>query len=458
MPGWTTVVGLFRRRRSGFAAAMLAAHLASIAAASATAQEDAFAADFRQGMEARAAGTPAVAIDRFEAALMSRPGDAETLFFLGLSYIEADRLAEAEVALSQGVRQAPEYADIHLALARVISYRGAFDEAESIVDQVLASAPGNAEALVLKGRLAFYDGDLGGAALAFDEALAIAPNSFDGWVGRGDVAEAAGDFDRAAEAWRRALIIDPRADGPGARLDALAGRQAAPRWRLDTTLSYSDIGPGDRQPWREAFAQLNRSLDDRTNVRVRVELSERYGLTDTYIEAGVDRRFDWGGVYAAVGGTPNADFREQAAVRAGLALRLGDPGAALENTLALVDGSVARYSTGTVNTVKPGVQHYLLDGRLWITGQAINTINEVGDYQSGWALRADAAITDAATLYAGYADSPETILNQTVRTGSYTAGAVVSLGERLGVRVDLLDERREGYERRSLSLSLSVGF
>ena len=457
MPGPIAAVGPVRHR-SCMAAGVLAMLAATFAADPLAAQDDEFAARFRQGVEARAAGVSSDAIVSFEAALAARPGDAETLYFLGLSYIEAGRLAEAETALSQAAGAAPDYLDVSLALARVISYRGAFEEAGSIVDRVLADAPDHVEALVLRGRLAFYRGDQAAASTDIDRALAIDPGSFDGWVARGDVAQATGDTVRATDAWRRALAIQPDATEPRARLEAVAARRDAPRWRLDTGFSYSEIGPGDRQPWREVFAQLNRSVDETSSLRIRVELSERFGVTDTFVEAGFDRRFDWGGLYASAGGTPNADFREQVALRAGLALRLGDVGEALADTLALVDASVARYSTGTVNTVKPGLQHYLLDGRLWLTGQAINTINENGDYQSGWALRADAAIGDVTTLYAGYADSPETILNQTVRTDSISAGAVVSLGEGRGVRLDLLEERRQGYRRRSFSLGLSVAF
>lgn len=101
-----------------------------------------------------------------------------------------------------------------------------------------------------------------------------------------------------------------------------------------------------------------------STVHLRAEVSERFGQYDTYLETGLDHRFsEWLSAYLYGAGTPSADFRERWAVLGGAAARLWPGGNTVGATVATLDLKRAGYRTGNVDTLKPGLQQYALDGR-----------------------------------------------------------------------------------------------
>lgn len=151
------------------------------------------------------------------------------------------------------------------------------------------------------------------------------------------------------------------ADARAARDRIARLRADGATWRLDVSTGYSKLSQG-LDPWREAVVSVSR----RTAWGVvggTIEQAERFGRTDPYVEARLDRTIGRGLVYGALGGTPDADFRPEIALQAGGQIPIGDQGLA-----ATLDAGLARYAVGAVTTLQPGVDYATPDGRLILGG------------------------------------------------------------------------------------------
>ncbi|HVA13030.1 MAG TPA: YaiO family outer membrane beta-barrel protein [Stellaceae bacterium] len=413
---------------------------------------------YRDGVAAKTAGDFATAERDLEAARRTEPENADVLLQLGLVLGFTHHYGEARTVLEQGLRIAPSYVDLRLGLARVKSFSGDFGSAEADVDRVLAQQPDNEQALALAGRIAFYRKDLALARQRFAAALAKAPNDPDVLMGLGDVRSAEGDDAGARALYRRALAQAPNSE-------ELAERLARPphtlyRWQLDASFAYTALSREPQKDWKESFDQLNYHLSAATTLHGRIEESERFGQYDTYLEAGIDQRFGDGATgYVYAGGTPVAHFRERVTGMTGGTLRLTRGGDAVGTTLATIDGKFSSYSSGDVETVKPGLQQFLFSNRLWATAQAIVTRDENGHFLQGWLAKLDGTATDRLHLYVGVSSAPETSDDVTAETRSAFGGAIYDLTDALALRIDYVHEdRRHSYIRNAAVLGISVKF
>ena len=436
----------------------LAGLLLLTAAQSAAAAELSAETLYRDGIAAKAAGDLAAAERDFERALALQPRDVDIMVQLGLVYGAEGRYAEARALLARAGQLAPRDLDVQTALAHVESYAGNYAAAQAAVDAVLAQQPQNVEALTLAGRLAYYRKDYDSARRRFEAALAVGPNDPDALVGLGDALRASGDEDAAEAAYRKAA-----AAAPGSReiAERLARKPPAPRhWRLDTAFSYSRLSRVPSPDWKETFDQLGYAFDSGDFVHGRVEASERFGKYDAYLEGGLDHRFDERlSGYAYVGGTPAAHFREHVAGLGGGAYKALDGDDIVNATVLTFDGKVADYSTGDVETIRPGIQQYFLKGRFWGTAQSITIRDENGHMQQGWLLRGDVIPVEGLGVFVGLAEAPETSDNVTARTRSQFAGAAVELTDDLVLRLDYLrEDRAHSYLRQAVTLGLTAKF
>lgn len=417
-----------------------------------------FDALYREGQKARAAGDAERAIARFEAARSLQPRNADVLLALGVLYSWQKRYDEAETALRAAIGAAPEYLDVRIALARLFGWQRKFDAAEAELDFVLSRRPGHPEALRVRGRNAYYRNDLDVAETAFRTVLRGAPEDYDALLGLGDVLRAKGDVGGARRAYGRAARVRPGDEVAQDRMKAL--ENASHRWTVSTAFTYSHIERADRDPWREGMVEVVHAVLPTTSLRARTEISERFGLIDTYTEGAVDHRFaDWlaGGIGAA--GTPNADFRERWAVFGNASARLNKGCSSFGATVLLFDYRHGAYATGGVDTLKPGLQQYFWNGRFWLTGRAINIWDENGDYQPGWEARVDVQPVGPLSAYAGLAESPETQENVTVKTFTLFGGVRYAFSDRFAMRFDYAHEDREdAYIRHVFNLGLTVRF
>ena len=316
------------------------------------------------------------------------------------------------------------------------------------LEQVLAARPDDVDARLNLGLALLALGRLDEAEAALRRVTRETPAYADAWVGLARIEQRRG---KLADA--RALMEEASRRGPD-NPDVVALRRAlesGPAWRVDISGARSRLS-GDLPDWTEVRLSMSRRLDDLWSAGWAVEATERFDQSDTYLEARLDRRFDGGAAYAAVGGAPDADYRPEIAVAAGGQARLA-PGLAVT-----LDASLARYPTGTVTGLHPGIVKDLAGGRMEVSARWINVWDENGDYRSGYTATARWQAVDRLALRLGYADAPESSDGTTVEVSSWNVGADIGLTDRLMLRVGYLSEDREAYDREELSLGLGLRF
>ena len=414
---------------------------------------------YDQAVAARNRGDFAGAIDKLEAARRIDRNNLEVLTLLGMVYGFAGRYDDAEKVLEQAHRQAPKDGDIVLALARIKAYRHDFAGAERDVQSVLKAQPRNGDALALSGRLAYYQGALPRAEQQFRAALAENPNDLESLLGLGDVKAAQGDQAGARALYDRAHALAPDSPDVAERLARKDG-PAAPRFRLDSLLSWSHFARRPVQPWYESFNQLTHHVVPGTDVHGRADVSKRFGTIDAYYEAGVDQRFGEAvSGYLYGGGTPNAHFRERWTVLGGGSVRLSKGGDTIGGTLLTLDAKDSLYRTGFVRMASPGLQQYFFSGRVWLTGKQISSWVAGGHYLGGYFTRADWMVIDTVTVYGGYARAPETENNVTAQTKSAFGGVAWDVSPAVTLHLDYVhDDRQNGYIRHAVTFGAGVKF
>jgi len=394
----------------------------------------AMAADFdtlmREALAARAGGNFAAAEAGLKAALKMRPEDRGALLHLGLVQGFQGHNDEALATVQRGLALAPADFDLRLAAARIKGWMGRHDEAAAEVEILLGDFPGNVEAINLRGRLALYRGDASAAKAAFAEALNLAPGNAEAERGMDD-AEAA--------------------------LSAVAGRG-----RVALGYSHSMFSRSANRDWREAEADGSFDVDGDTRLLGRVQVSRRFGLTDTYLRGGIEQRVRPDlRLRLQVGATPDADFLARWTAEAGAALQLWGGGSVVGPTEVFADVKNSHYGTGDVHTLDPGVQQYLFGGRAWLTARWLNSFDAKAENQraAGWSLRADWQAYDRLRLFGGRAEAPETELGTTVETRSSFAGVVFGLMPDVDLTVSYShDNRKNTYIRDVVSATIGYRF
>ena len=124
-----------------------------------------------------------------------------------------------------------------------------------------------------------------------------------------------------------------------------------------------------------------------------------------------------------------------------------------------LDGRQARYRAGDIQTLNPGIEQYLADGRVWLTGRWINIFDENGSRQSGWFVRGDVQVSPKIRLFAGASDAPDTSEGVVVETFNLFGGLVLDVGTGRTLRLSLAHEDREtGADRLQIGLGMGVRF
>ncbi|HEX8580085.1 MAG TPA: YaiO family outer membrane beta-barrel protein [Allosphingosinicella sp.] len=351
----------------------------------------------------------------------------------------------------------PEASAPTSAYEQAVAARQAGDNgrAISLLRQVVATEPANADAHLQLGLALLAAGDLKAAEASFRRTLEIAPAYEDARIGLARVAQRRGDLSAA-----RTLLgpVNPaNRDAADLRASLEASDTAGYRWQLNLDGSYSAL-EGDAQPdWREGVAQLRYQLDAGTALGATVEVSRRFGRTDTYGELRLDRRLAGGnGFYLLAGATPGADFRPEWQIGGGGTLRLRG---GANPTALTIDARQARFQSGNIQTVTPGVEQYLAGGRAWATARWINIFDENGTRRSGWLGRGDYMATERLRLFAGIADAPDVSEGVVVDTFSLFGGLSYDVDDRRTLRLSLAHEDREqGSDRLQIGLGLGWRF
>lgn len=385
---------------------------------------------YDSAMTARAAGNFAAAEAALKQALALRPGDARAVLQLGLVQGFQRQYAEALQTIRGGLAAAPGDFDLRLAEARVLGWMGDNAGAAAKVDDLLAEFPGNVEALNLKGRLALYRADPAAAEAAFAEVLRREPGNEEAARGLADARK--------------------------------ASAEAAPTTRLSIGYTQSRFARSQNADWREVEADLVFDLDEATRLLAYTQVSNRFGSTDTYVRAGIERRLGPDLlVRVQAGATPGADFLPRWTAEAGADYRVSEGTGTFGPTDALIDLKQRHYSTGDIRNVDPGIRQYFLDGRVWLTGRWINSfdVNAGNKRLTGWSARADWQASDRLRLFAGRSNAPETEQGATVDTVSTFGGVVVEMTPLADLSVAYThDNRQNSYLRDAVSATIGYRF
>lgn len=325
---------------------------------------------------------------------------------------------------------------------------GRYEATVEKLDRVLRARPGDVDARLNRG-LALLALDRPAEAEAdFLAVLYAAPDYVDARIGLARAAQRRGDLVQAEVEAGRALAAAP--DRPDVR--ALRQTLGLPAlWRVDFDLSRSRLSAG-LPDWSEARLGVVRTPNARWSVGGAAEWTERFGQDDVFLEGRLDRRLGAGGVYVALGAAVEADYRPEVSLRAGADIPL------TAGISATLDASAARFASGTVNSLQPGLAAELADGRLRLAARWINLWDETDRRRDGYAVSVQWAAADRVRFRLDRADAPETSEGVTVDVSAASLAAEVDLNDRTSLRFGVLKEDRGVYDREAISLGLGWRF
>lgn len=355
-----------------------------------------------------------------------------------LAALPAAAMAQASSDLERGVQLRRE---------------GHADQAVLTLQAATRAHPEDADAWLNLG-LAYADTNhLTEAEAALDRAQILSPNYLDVQIARARVAYFRQD---PAEAQRRlATVLAAQPDN--AEAQALSRQLAAARaagvapWRVDLTYTHGRLGKGlpDSQ---ETTAAVTRRFGNGLVVGGALDRVRQFGRSDTYQELTLANRR----AYVAVGGTSNAHFRPQWAVRGGV---YGDPLTWGGWTVQpLVDAGWSRYPLGDVRSVTPGLDvahgQTLLVGLRWI-----NVVDEADKYLGGYSLRGQwRPAGSPIALEGGWSDAPESNEGATVRVKTSSVGLAWDLTPDFTLRLTGNHQARRAYDRDDVTFGVTRRF
>lgn len=268
---------MFSRLRSHAALFALAAILALVCAASATAQDtDEFgdaAADpvklFDRGQESHARKEFEQAIELYDEALKLRPEFPEAEFQKAVALVALKRLPDAEKSFRRAIALRPTWslppATLGLLLARTA---GREREAEPLLRRALELDPKNLTATIALAELHTVRGDATEGVVLWRRATEIKADDASLWVARGRAERAAKDAQAALKSFGRALAVEPsNVEARLARADILieGGEKSL---ALEDVRALEESSKSD---WKLAIAIANRfGLADRREDARRV--------------------------------------------------------------------------------------------------------------------------------------------------------------------------------------------
>ncbi len=321
-----------------------------------------------------------------------------------------------------------------------------------LLNALVADEPRNADAQLQLGLAQLSLGALGEAEAAFRRTLSIAPDYADARIGLARVAQRRGDLKGARAELDSVDLANIEAAEMRRQLNP-AQEKPGYRWRADLDGGYSRLS-GPQPDWKEASARLAYIVSPGTEVSAGAEFARRFNRDDIFGEIRLDRRVSPGTSFnVRAGGTPNADFRPKWQIGAGADFRLA-PGP--RATVLTIDAAQARYRSGDIQTLTPGIDQYMAGGRVWLSARWINIFQD-GDHQDGWLGRATFQANEKLRLFAGAADAPDTDEGVVVETFGVFGGVSYDVSDRMNIRASLAHEdRKTGADR--LNFGLGAGW
>jgi tetratricopeptide (TPR) repeat protein len=196
------------------------------------------------GLVAFARGDKDAAEKHFKAALALNEELAEAHLNLGTIYFERDELDEAMTRFRQALAIDPGFGGARRMVGATLLKQGKFEEARWELSKLTEIEPRDARAHALYAQVLVGLGHIASAEAAAQRALALDPNNADAHRARGMILEKRGDFATAAEEFRAALRADQGSvDDRLSLVRTLMAANKLPDAELEVQ-SLEKLGPG----------------------------------------------------------------------------------------------------------------------------------------------------------------------------------------------------------------------
>lgn len=383
---------------------------------------------------------------------------SEAAYLLALVIAFQDRYAEAIVILDDALVDYPQDNNLLLAKARVRSYQGLLQEAEMLAQAVLDEEPGNLEARNLTGRIALYQRRPAYARDRFTEVLDTQPDDLEALTGLYDAELALGNREDASEILARAALLAPQ------HIDVLSRQGAAampglPRhtWITGYERSRTDTAS---QRWNDRFVEYRHRYDLNSEQSLRLSHNHRFGEHDTSIDTSLLLRQQSSiPLELGISHTPNAHFSADYSVRASAGFRVHEGTDSIGSTAMTVSAQTAKYSTGNIERLNIGAEHYLRNVDAWVTAGGGLVRDENGTSIGGWNIGAHWQTTADLRVGLSYSEGGETENAITTRSRSNGGYITYRLDERWQLQLNVSKSRRENsYTRESGALTLQYRY
>lgn len=151
------------------------------------------------------------AIDVLQRAQAQLPTHAEVLFHLALSLQALGRIAEAQQAYSDLLKQEPRHTGALFNSGYIAQQRGAGDDAIQLYERLLSAQPAHVKALHNLALLYMQSGMAEKALPLLEKALALKPDYADAYNARGSYWRYVGASEKALADYDKALGLTPQA-------------------------------------------------------------------------------------------------------------------------------------------------------------------------------------------------------------------------------------------------------
>ncbi|MCZ4346180.1 YaiO family outer membrane beta-barrel protein [Devosia neptuniae] len=332
-----------------------------------------------------------------------------------------------------------------------------FDTAISLLERAVAQQPDNTDALVQLGFAYFGAGQPALAEPVFERVLVLAEGYEDARFGLAQARFRQGDRAGARMLAQRVVERQPDYRDAADLLVIIDQAVADDRlWRVDVSTEYSELSAG-RGNWIDALVGLSYRASEQTSLALQLRNASRNGVSDQQATLRIATQVQPGiGLYGGLALAANASFLPHLSVDAG-----GDWRVLTGEAVGVTMGADIRHAIYDANrstTLAVRAAISLFDGRLTLTPQWVHTLEDSGVQSDGFVLRADMAVTDAGTLFLGYANAPEISGNTLLDVQSVFGGVTVALSDAVTLRANAANEFRAAYQRTSIGLGASVRF
>ena len=335
--------------------------------------------------------------------------------------LEAKKFDEALILMEQQDLSVKKTYEHRLSKARILSWKGDYEQARQVFDRLMSDYPNNDDVLLASGNLDYYQGNLSAAESVFTSILSRNPDNSDAVNALSNV--------RKAKTAKRPY-----------------------KWRIDGGGGVSDFDESDLNDWDNQYLRAEYTPND-VSFHASANRYNRFGITDVEFEAGIASAkrgtWDWG---FAAGFTPDGILRPKAHYGGRVGRKVE-----LENGPTLVATLHYRYDEYTeakIHNISPEVTAYFKNGAR-LSGRIIGTVHNLEEDQSGWLASGSYPIAKKWKLNRGLAQAPEAVNGEVINTKSIFGGLTYEVSPALDLHVTLARDNREDVYIRKVA---NVGF